>query len=838
MRARSLLLAGSAALVLGLAPPAALPVRAQDGAPVAVSLSDGIGATRLVIGRWPAAGWSVQQFENLVEIRFPGTVMALDLASVSLAGTEGHLVDVSSEVVEGDTILRLTLGCACAVAMTGDGASELAIDVVGTVFAEAAGAPSAGPAPERAPPPVARAAAPAGETAGRDGPVPLDPEAARERLLRELERAAAAGIVTLTDPDDPLLAGAEGTPPVDPEAPASPEAAPPPADPPPEATRGTAPEATPPAETPGHGSDHAEAPEAGGPPATGSEAGHGGAAGPEHEGAPEAPEEQATPEVLADMPCLPDADLTLAVRDPRIGLMIEIAGLNARLLGEFDAADPETAIELARLYLEAGLGIEARQVLTDFAPGHRLAGVLGAIAQVVEGEASTGVPGGEDCTGQHALWQALGRARLGEPGMALAAEARSGRALERLPVALRLFAATLLGHAAADAGNWESARRFHAMGMRSAVGADPTEEASLTLLDARLARQRGEPDAAATLLRDLSLRTDEIGLRAQIALADLATGGDVHLPEDALRGLAADLGASALTRRGTPEGAAAFAAETELTRLVDGTAAALDLAAAGLGTGAMDEAAHADLTTRLAAGGESPDEGASTALAHAYIAAPARFGESLRDPTFRAALVTSLAAAGFPGIAEGLLDSDVALPDSARRAVAQAHLDFGAPDRAAAVAEALPRGPGRTELLARAALEGGDASAALRAASGDPSQGGAGEDAGEDVAAIAAAAAWRAGSWDAAVSGYDQIVARAPGVDEAVRLAYAAHRAGAATLPDVVRETLAASAPDLIPGLDALFRSGPVPASAEGAATLIEDSGDEIESMRRLLQDG
>ena len=131
----------------------------------AVALAEPVGAVlsqpspespRLTLSHWPSDGWVVQQFNNLVEIRFPNTELAIVPEADLSEGIEGWLSGVDQETDGKDSFLRLTLACECTVAVQGDGQSALQIDLVGSRAAASQGVANLGPAPERAPrPPIA-----------------------------------------------------------------------------------------------------------------------------------------------------------------------------------------------------------------------------------------------------------------------------------------------------------------------------------------------------------------------------------------------------------------------------------------------------------------------------------------------------------------------------------------------------------------------------------------------------------------------------------------------------------------------------------------------------------
>ena len=118
------------------------------------------------------------------------------------------------------------------------------------------------------------------------------------------------------------------------------------------------------------------------------------------------PQEAALPEH-----CLDDYLFDFSVLDGRKRPAEQVVELRSKLIGEFDAPDPTTALELARLYIALGMGVEARALADEFITDPTQKSVLGELALVVEGQEIE--PGGPldksaDCPGPAALWRTAG----------------------------------------------------------------------------------------------------------------------------------------------------------------------------------------------------------------------------------------------------------------------------------------------------------------------------------------------------------------------------------------------------------------------------------------------
>ncbi len=592
------------ALVLGLA---ALPAFA---APVETALLPDRGAeARLVLAAAPVGGWAVRQAGRRVEVLFPSAALDIDLSGAralppSLAARVGT---IRSAVAPEGTRLTLTLTCDCAVLVSDDGEARTVIDVV------AAGLPpgpllrARGIAPARAPLPRMR-----GHIAA-EAPAEPHPElaATRERLVAQLERAAAAGLITLRDPrplEDTPSRGRAANP------------------------WALAPGARGPIDRPGPRARVAVTPTA-----------------------PLAPSDP-TPEGTEDRGCWPDTALAVGPQEP--GAFGERLGpLRAALLGEFDRPQPAAAERLARFYLAHGLAEEADTIAKAVSPGEAGA-PLHAMAAALAGRPAPALRRDPPCPGLHGVWSALAAERF-PPGL------RAGPlvdALEPEPEPLRSQIATRLALAAARAGRWSEARALRALASRAdRAGRRPSD--TRLLLDGLLARGDGSPDAARDAFAELWARGGPVAPEATVALAEMVLAGSVGAGRDT-RLLRLDLGALAWELRGTDMGARALAAEARLAARALGRDTAMGLLALGVRTGLTEAETQASALDAIATDAQAQDS--ATPLALAYARDPARFRAALREPGFRGALIRSFADIGLPERGDALLEpGDLSDPDLA-----------------------------------------------------------------------------------------------------------------------------------------------------------------------------
>lgn len=780
-------------------------------------LQDRTAPARLVLAHWPKDGWVVRQKGSLAEIIFQNAALDIDLSAVENGALGGTVAGVQAVRGPDSTLLRLEFGCDCRLALHGDGETRLAIDIVGAELPAGPMLAARGPLPSLAPMPPQRRIVASGiaekygtpQPGGAAGSNPgdgtrlsadtLDVEAARARLLDQLERAAEAGLIVLDGPQAertsetqaPAASGrSERNAPAQAMTAAAAKGSPPPMPPANSEVTRAGPETS-----------HVVAD----PPA------------PARSRQPE----QAKPETPK---CLPTGALALPDPLPPGALAARIAQYRRALIGEFDEPNAAAAVSLARLYIANGFGAEARIVLQEFATGAVETPVLAAISHLADGSPlrEGHALAGPACKGLHGLWQAVAAARAGLLPGAMAA-ASSGAALQELPRNLRSQVAIELGLAAASAENWKAARKFQAIAERDRPPG-PRKTAKHILLDSALARHHGRDDRALADLQDLWARDWASGLPdAHAALLELArlseAGGQGALADS--HNLRLDLGILAMMARGSETGAHAHLAEVRLTVQAFGRDAALDLLADGYDAGLIGRAAYTAALAELAEREivPAPGRGEDPPLALLYERDPARYAQALAEPGFRTALARSYAETGAPELgAETLRPEDMADPHLAAVFV-RAYLAAGSEADAAEAARNLPEGPRRAALMAQVLLAEGDAEAAFAAA----------EAAGDALdPALAARIAWILGDWNAAASALERQIAAAPDARAQARLSLATARA-------------AVPAPDREPSREdplALPELQPFDPTAEGVERFLSGLEAEAKAIQEVLDDG
>lgn len=798
---------------------------AQVDAALSVAQDD---PARLDLSIWPSDGWAVRQFENLVEIRFPGSEIGIIQQGDLIDRLRGRVSDIQSEITDGDTYLRITLACDCRVSLQGDGVSSLELSIsgevadpiggVGTGLAEAnAGETAPVMAPRPAPKPSSE---PAPVVANERE---IDAERAREILLAQLMQAAEAGLVDL---------GPELSPDADPDAESDPDAEQ--QDPAAEQSAGPAAGEEEPVATEPVGAQQAPAEE----PAPERAANEQAATEAESSESEMADAGDVT-EPPFEATCFPGEVFTLPDLVTEEEFLEEMAGLNARLVGEFDRPDAEVAIELAKLYLSVGIGLEARAILADFAKDHPDAPLFDELAQLLIGEvlpaeAHLRRP---DCMGEQALWRAHAAAMEGDHAAAMAAEANAGRALERLPLYPREMVASTIGLSAVEVGDWDTARRLEAMGKRAAFGLGETS-GPLLRLSSKLAEWHGETDVAKRLLRRALESDPETSDTVLFELAERALRSEEDLGADTAE-LRDRLGAMALRDRGTEQGARAFELEARLNARVLTRDDTIAMLSAGVEAGLYPAHLHVGLLSELAT--SSGMQELSRPLGLIYLEDPDRFAPALQQVGFRRAVVHSLAELGVPALSGSIIQSGDLDDEATAIALAESFLQVGQPREAIEIAQGLPDGPERDRILGEALIANGQINLAQRHL---PSPEGRKSE--TEIAALAAlrehiTGALENGDIEAALTAAERLLAAAPDVATAEQAAMLALDAGRREMPAAAAEVLAELAPERQAAIALLF--APVPQGEDATdpkavAEYLDRLEAEISTIEGMLGDG
>ncbi|MGY6632709.1 MAG: hypothetical protein ACXIU8_03095 [Alkalilacustris sp.] len=426
--------------------------------------------------------------------------------------------------------------------------------------------------------------------------------------------------------------------------------------------------------------------------------------------------------------CPSDALFDLAGWGGEGPLAAQIGAARRALLGEFDLPVPARVEALARLYLHAGFGAEARSLLDTLPLETPQAVTLHAIAGLIDEATPFGAQAAElgahvGCDGAVALWAVLASPSLAQAGIVDRAAVR--RAFADLPAHLRAHLGPALAQRFLDVSDLETA-----MALRNAIQPTAEPSAAVSVLDAGIELAKGRPDVASDIASAAAAGAGVGSAEAVIRMAEARIEGRLPLPADVVE----DLITLAHEHRGTPMG-------TRLARLE-----AIALAEAGL-----YDAAFA-VRDRLRAA--QPSDGEAEAVSRQIVG---RMVHGAPQQALLARLFTE----------DAWRDAGLGADD--RRRLAERLLDAGFPQEALIALPELPADPAEALLAARAQMDLAAPAQALRVLAGHD---GAGSDAmrgaallamGEPRAALAVfeaaglddearGAAWQAGLWERAAA--------------------------------------------------------------------------------------
>ena len=661
------------------------PAHARDTSAKLSQSSD--SSSRMQLGFWPENGWVVQQFTNLVEIRFPGEQIEI----VPEIGRFSGLREVTSEIRDEDTFLHLTLDCNCSVSLTGDGQGSVAIEVLAGSNAgndwNQTGS-NRGPAPRRSPLPRLKPTEQFASSGDPNDEGGIDVHEARQRLLEQLLKAAEAGIVSLEEPEvvtaeDNALAASESV----------------------EETENLVESVDLVDMKLGHDENasridplQTEASESSQQKQT--EPNAAGDAGNDVH-----PEMQTLDQAI----CYPPEAFEFPHVSNSHEFADQLAANRANLVGEFDQPQDDAAIAQIKLLLSLGLGHEAREVVQEFLPDHATTRLYAEISELLIAGHVTDPSTLEqsECMGDQAIWRAYIAALKDDGDAALEYELASGRSLGRMPLFLRQLVSSQIGLAFAKAGKWKDARRLESIALRAARSANETF-GSTYMLSAKLSDWNGTPQSIDEHLRAArkDFNTSDTAV-FEIAKRWLRSQQPAGLD---VSGLIQDLAAIGRRERGTEVGYEAFVLEAKLLNVTSTREELVLLLSHGVSSGLIQETAQAALMAGLVA--EDARTADTKPLALAYLDQPERYQHALEEQGFRRALARSMAEIGAPGLTKPFLrDGD--LDDLVTAlALTESYLEAGQVQDSFDLAATLPEGEARQLSQAAAMLASGQLDAA------------------------------------------------------------------------------------------------------------------------------
>lgn len=260
--------------------------------------------------------------------------------------------------------------------------------------------------------------------------------------------------------------------------------------------------------------------------------------------------------------CRPNADYDLATwATPDDSFSKLIADRRAAVTGEFDRADPDGVVALARAYLYFGFGREAQAALAIDGLSSTERNALITLAQIMDGDPITDTALSDQlgCPGLVALW-----ALIGFDGATLSAEVnfeRIAQDFKRLPDHLQEHLSARLAAQITRYGEQEIAETVLQAGLSAPVPSFETEMAQV-----QITQDNGNPDDAAEQLQELAETDPRMTPQALIQLIDLQIAAGDLVPStqlDLLRTMAFEQGKGPVSQA---------LAETEFRALVQNQA--------------------------------------------------------------------------------------------------------------------------------------------------------------------------------------------------------------------------------------------------------------------------
>ncbi len=195
----------------------------------------------------------------------------------------------------------------------------------------------------------------------------------------------------------------------------------------------------------------------------------------------------------------------------------QISEQRRKLSGEFDRTNPEAAKALAKAYIYAGFGVEALRVIDGFGVDPEMAGILKAMARIVDGMApqQNGVLHGQSgCDSDIALWAVLSLPALSKGMEINRPKVISG--FSALPLHLRRHLGPQLAAKFLIIEDIETASAI-----RNAIARAPGDAgAEFRLMEARFEQERGHHDAAEQALEEIATDNSAVALEALIGLLE------------------------------------------------------------------------------------------------------------------------------------------------------------------------------------------------------------------------------------------------------------------------------------------------------------------------------
>ena len=733
-----------------------------ENAPVTVSAGEHDGFSRIVVAGGDG-NTTIETAGRIIRIRNIDAQTNIDLGDINIR-QKAFRVDHAKWT--GNGVVELQLNCDCSVQTARTASGKVIIDIANNTLGESKERPASLQSAARSS--TARRLSTPDDT--------LTVEQAHDRMVELLQQAANDGLINLKDTSsDSKTVSANDTPPAG-------------------ATTQSPTDLT-----------SLVAQDAPQPPAT----------APEPQPGPQ-PALSPTPANAPARQCLSDNVFTIDGADFEGDPLAAIEDLQIQIVDAQGAEKDAILRQLANGFLAVGFGEEALAALKN---KDRSAPILFEIAHIVAErplDANGVVLGAQDCTGAHALWQAVsikGKA-------AATAYERSGRAIETLPNRLKTLIATRLAVKMTDLEAWDAAQDLYVVALGDSENLSP----ELKYVETRLADHNAENEASRSSLLEIATQESSAADEALLALADsyAKQGDEPH------EGFLEDIGA--LAKIGGSSRAAFFEAYSWAS--IGNLEAAMLLlkneAVKPDGDAEMASVSAGAMITRALSGNDALIKRAAL---EAYLA----HAEWI-DPEASQAELSVLAAdfaaeIGLPNLSYELLSDMHDAADKERNAkLAAAALAAGAPKAAIRFAAPYASEPAFGEVLVQANIAQQDYDAALATATAISDN--------KTRARLKAQSGWLSRNWEAAYEGFRNTDPNTLDKAAAIRFAFSAYKNGAPAMPSAVDAVLSTQADAVKAGLNSLFQTAAGGVQLQRARALSSATAKEIAAFEELLSDG
>lgn len=513
--------------------------------------------------------------------------------------------------------------------------------------------------------------------------------------------------------------------------------------------------------------------------------------------------------------CINDDKLTIDGSKFENDPLYEIARLQTELAEAGRGVSKKFVEQIAVGFLSVGFGDEALALLT----AHNLNDLpITSIAHIVSErplEATGRFLGARNCTGAHALWQAL----ADTPEHALDHANRANGALHSLPSRLKSLVTKRLAIKMADAKAWSKAEEYVLLAKEIL----PEDDPEIALVEAKLLAHHGDKTGARNALRQIAADGTAASPAALLTLAD----GYIEDEARTHDGFIEDIGGLAKIYgelRPSLIEAVAWADNKNFD------AAMLILRnESGKSTDHKTEAIKtADRI--LTKGFSHPDDDVTIDALSAMLENRDWLGDDFWPIEKRNEVAQTITRLGLPNLALRLAgESTSATPEEILH-LTEIALDAGEPETAIKIASPYSDRTEFAQIIVHSNIALKRYFAALATANNI-------RDA-KTKYTLSADAAWAGRDWESASRAFKELSPNKMTLQHAINFALASYAGGEETLPPGAEAIIAMDAPDLADGIRSIFQDRGAGSPAERTGTLVDLTNKEIGFFEGILDDG